>query len=209
MPVVVVDWESAHRHGEVWIAQHRLRHRIFVERLGWNVSTYHGLEYDAFDTPAAKYIVWLDADGEARGIVRLVPTTVPYMIHDVWPDWLASPLPHCREVWEATRFGCDHQLAPAQRRRAVLEMIAGCERFGIANGISSYLAVMPMWIFERILISAGCGLTMLAPPRTFDGDLVGVARVEISLAVLARVEAKLPQELSSANDTGVPYRTVA
>jgi N-acyl-L-homoserine lactone synthetase len=209
MPVVTVDWENAHRHGDIWISQHRLRHRIFVERLGWNLPTHRGLEYDAFDTPAAKYLVWVDGDREARGITRLVPTTVPYMIEKVWPDWPCTPLPHSDQVWEATRFGCDHRLPRRERRRVVLELIAGCQRFGIANGISALLAVMPIWIFERILVPAGCRLTMLAPARPIDGDVVGVAEVEVSLGVLARVDAKLQHAVTGGNDASSRCLSIA
>src|SRR5436190_10638472 len=57
MSTVCITWENAHLHGEAWISHHRLRYRIFVERQGWAVPTYNGLEYDEFDTPAARYIL--------------------------------------------------------------------------------------------------------------------------------------------------------
>ncbi len=60
MTVVSLSWETAHLHGETWISHHRLRHRLFVERQGWEIPTYRGMEYDEFDTPAAQYLLWVD-----------------------------------------------------------------------------------------------------------------------------------------------------
>src|SRR5688572_22902087 len=113
MPLVCLDWETAHLHGVAWISQHRLRHRLFVERQHWNVPTYKNLEYDQFDTPAAKYLLWLDWMGMARGVVRLVPTTQPYMVETLWPGLVRGSLPKSPSIWEASRFGCDRNLEPA------------------------------------------------------------------------------------------------
>jgi N-acyl-L-homoserine lactone synthetase len=209
MPIVTLDWETAHRYGDLWIEQHRLRHRIFVERRGWSLQTHSGLEFDRFDTPAAKYLVWIDGQGEARGVTRLVPTTVPYMVQTVWPDWLPSPLPQSPQIWEATRFGCDHQLSRLERRRAILELVGGCQRFGIANDISAYLAVMPIWIFERVLIPAGCHVRTLGPWRIIDGEKVGVAEIEVSFPVLARIESLLRKEPPLPSERRAVYPTVA
>jgi N-acyl-L-homoserine lactone synthetase len=104
MPIVYLDWETAHLHGEAWISHHRLRYRLFVERQQWNVPHVSGFEYDQFDTPAAKYVLWIDDNGQARGMTRLIPTTRPYMVQTLWPDLVDGEL-HCTPlVWEATRF---------------------------------------------------------------------------------------------------------
>ncbi len=51
----VLTWENAHFYGSALASQHRLRYRLFVERQGWDVPCYQGMEYDQFDTPAAVY----------------------------------------------------------------------------------------------------------------------------------------------------------
>jgi N-acyl-L-homoserine lactone synthetase len=89
-----ITWENSHLYGNALVSQHRLRHRVFVEREGYQVPTYHGLEYDQYDTPAAVYLVWRDEKGEARGISRLIPTERPYMIRDIWSDFVTARLCH-------------------------------------------------------------------------------------------------------------------
>ena len=71
MPVVTLNWESAHLHGRAWISHHRLRYRIFVERRGWRLSAHHGLEWDEYDNPRATYVLWVDEGGEVQATASL------------------------------------------------------------------------------------------------------------------------------------------
>lgn len=189
MPVMCLSWESAHLHGEAWISHHRLRHRIFVERQGWEVPEYNGLEYDQFDTPAARYVLWLDEHHEARGVTRLIPTTQPYMIQVLWPELIDGPLPRTPTIWEATRFGCDRDLDPPTRRRVIAELICGCQEFGIANGISKYVGVMPTAVFRHVIAAAGCPVTQLGPVRRMKDHDIAAAHIEVGPSTLARVRS--------------------
>jgi N-acyl-L-homoserine lactone synthetase len=167
LTVICINWENAHLYGEAWISHHRLRHRLFVERQGWDVPTVRGLEHDQFDTPAAQYLLWLDGKGETRGVARLLPTTRPYMVQRLWPDLVPGELPECDSVWEATRFGCDQALHPAMRRRAVAEILCAMQEYGLAHGIDRYLAVMAERLLKCVVVKAGCRVTVLGPQRLF------------------------------------------
>lgn len=191
MTIICLDWQSAHLHGEAWISHHRLRHRLFVARQGWRVPTYEDLEYDQFDTPAAKYLVWLDSRRQARGVVRLIPTTRPYMVEALWPELVAGALPHEPRIWEATRFGCDRDLEPALRRVVVSELICACQEFGLANGIDRYLGVMPLAVFKHVLAGAGCPLDYLGPSLKMGRHKIAAAYIEVSLSVLAAVRQRV------------------
>src|SRR5437870_2928884 len=144
MVTVSITWANAHQHGEAWISHHRLRYRMFVERQKWTVPSYNQIEYDEFDTPAATYILTVDEHYRTLGTMRLIPTTRPYMVESLWPALVDTELPHCDSVWEASRFCCDRDLDAASRRQVVAQSILGCLEFGIANGISKYLGVMPV-----------------------------------------------------------------
>ena len=166
MPVVCLNWETAHLHGEAWIAHHRLRHRLFVERQQWEVPAFRGLEYDEFDTPAAQYLVCLDGKLEIRGVARLLPTTRPYMVKTLWPELVPEELPESDAVWEVTRFGCDHNLEPKGRRRAVAEILCAMQEFGLQRGMDGYLVVTSRQLLKRVVVNAGCAVTVLGPERT-------------------------------------------
>ncbi len=165
MPVVCLNWETAHLHGETWISHHRLRHRLFVERQQWEVPAFQGLEFDQFDTPAAQYLVWIDGRGETRGVARLLPTTRPYMLKTLWPDLASGELPESDAVWEVTRFGCDQDLEPRVRRRAVAEILCAMQEFGLQRGMDGYLVVTPRRLLKSVVVNAGCAVTILGPER--------------------------------------------
>ncbi len=104
MSGVCLDWETAHVHGEAWISHHRLRHRLFVKRQNWEVPSYNSLEYGEFDTPAAKYLLWLDEKGQARATTRLIPTVFEGTLGDRFFH-LNDFLPRSRTIHEAKPDG--------------------------------------------------------------------------------------------------------
>lgn len=61
------------------------RHKVFVELLGWQLSTHDGLEQDQFDGPDTIYLFAQDEYGNIGGCARLLPTTQPYLLKDVFP----------------------------------------------------------------------------------------------------------------------------
>ncbi|MGJ4892613.1 acyl-homoserine-lactone synthase [Bradyrhizobium sp. HKCCYLRH3099] len=189
MRTVAVRWDNVHQHGEAWISHHRLRYRMFVERQGWSVPHYQRMEYDEFDTPAATYIVVVDERDQALGTARLIPTTRPYMVESLWPDLVDGLLPHADQVWEASRFGCDRALGAGGRRRVIGQLIQACQEFGVAHGITSYLGVMPPWVFQTVIAAHGCPVRPLGPALSLQGHAIEAAAIEVSAAVLARVRA--------------------
>lgn len=190
MSVLCLNWETVHLHGETWISHHRLRHRLFVERQGWEVPSVRGLEHDEFDTPSALYLVWKDEEGEVRGVARLLPTDRPYMVRKLWPDLVTDELPASAAVWEATRFGCDQSLANADRRRAVAELLCAMQEIGLANGIRLYLAVMPVRLLKAVVVRAGCRILVLGPPRMIGRFPTVAAYLTVSREVLTELRRR-------------------
>lgn len=88
---------------------HRLRKRVFCDRLGWPVPiTKEGLEVDQFDLPETIYLLSLNNLGKVVGSWRLLPTDGPTMIRDVWPEFLSTiSMPSSNTIWEASRFCVD------------------------------------------------------------------------------------------------------
>jgi N-acyl-L-homoserine lactone synthetase len=187
MRTIALNWETAHQHGEAWISHHRLRYRMFVERQRWNVPNYRQMEYDEFDTPAATYILIVDEQNQALGTARLIPTTRPYMVEALWPNLIDIELPHLPSIWEASRFGCDRDLDARSRRRVVARLIQGCQEFGVMNGISRYLGVMPPWIFKYVIAAHGCPVSPLGPKLRLQGHDIEAAFIDVSPSVLEAV----------------------
>ena len=59
-------------------AQHRLRYRSIIERQKWNVPNYCQMEFDQYDNPATKYLIYRDENYIARGVSRFcIDQTLP------------------------------------------------------------------------------------------------------------------------------------
>ena len=87
----------------------RLRKRIFVEELQWDVEIDGEYERDRYDTIDPAYLIWSSPDRSTLyGSMRLLPTTGPTLLYDVFrktfPDAADLVAPG---IWEATRTCVD------------------------------------------------------------------------------------------------------
>ena len=176
---LIVNWKTAGKHHRQWLQHHKLRHEIFVDRLGWEVGSHEGLEFDEFDTPAAEYVLCLDGKKNVVGVSRLMSTTQPYMIEKFWPDWIEGSLPKSDVIWEATRFGVSNNLSASDRADAIDAITQRIFKYGQENGIDEFLLVMPVFIYKRILIPRGYDLEIISSVRRVDQLNTAIARIRI------------------------------
>ena len=83
----------------------RLRDEVFHKRLGWDVLSQGGLERDKFDDMDPVYLIARANERRVDGCTRLLPTTGPYMLSDVFPQLLqGEDAPQDAFTWELSRF---------------------------------------------------------------------------------------------------------
>jgi acyl homoserine lactone synthase len=187
----LVSVETAHYFQDALAALHRFRYRHFIERIGWDVPNVKGMEYDQFDTPGAVYLLWRDLALQVRGMVRLLPTTRPYMIESLWPH-LAPPggAPKCDRIWENTRFAVDADLERDLREKITGELIAASLEFAIDNGVERYLVVSPTWVISRVLKRSGLACEVLKSTNELGRSPVTSAYIDANATSLADVRSK-------------------
>ncbi|WP_201415343.1 acyl-homoserine-lactone synthase [Mesorhizobium sp. J8] len=170
-------------------AMHRLRHRVFRERLDWDVRTTGGYETDRFDALKPHYLV-LRGDG-IDGCVRLLPTTGPTMLRDTFPVLLdGEAAPEDPRIWESSRFALD--LPPTAPKRAsgiavgTYMLFAGMIEFGLSRRLSRIVTVTDLRI-ERILRRADWPLRRLGDPRTIGNTRAVAGYLDVSATSLDAV----------------------
>lgn len=154
-------------------AMHRLRKEIYHERLNWDVSISGDHEIDKFDELNPLYLVSLDAAGRVQGAARLLPTTGPNTLSDVY-SWLlpdGGPI-ESAAIWEFSRF-CVNPAVDIVRACCPLnyvtgELLSGIVEVGMLVGLSDVVAVYDA-LFARLLKRANC-------PATQIGDVVRIGR---------------------------------
>ena len=87
-------------------AMFRNRALTFSERLGWDVTVRDGYERDEFDDANPLYLVSVDpSTNEYWGSLRLLPTTGPNMLRDVFPCLLdEGEYIESATIWESSRI---------------------------------------------------------------------------------------------------------
>ena len=184
--IEAITLETAHLLGDALPMMFRLRHKLFIERQDYKTPTLRGMEWDQYDTPAAVYLLWRDDAGAVRGVARLIPTTFPYMIKELWPNLVENTeLPARPDVWELSRMGVDRDLPAEQRRRAADELMCACAEFALHNGISAFLMVTHMHLIKAS-VAAGWQSEALGQPCRLGRFPVVAARTLISEEALAK-----------------------
>jgi len=154
--ILVIDALNKHLFEDVLDDMFKLRKRIFADRMGWDVTVRNGREIDEFDELDPAYIVCLNENYEVTGCARLLQTTGPHMLSDVFFDILDGEPPlRSVTVWESTRFCVDRdRLAKGTARNSVsyatCELMAGILEYGRDSGIADIITVIDP-VMDRIL----------------------------------------------------------
>ena len=171
---------------------HRLRFRIFKERLGWEVHAENGIERDRFDALEPVYLLHRGNDDRIQGCVRLLPSTGPTMLRDVFPQLLdGNRCPADLRIWESSRFALEP--SPALPRsesglaNATYELFAGMIEFGLSQSLVGIMTVTDVRM-ERILRRANWPLERLGNTRMIGTTEAVAGILNVSLDTLARVK---------------------
>jgi len=96
-------------------ATYRLRHRVFVESLGW-VTGCNGLECDEYDNGAI--ILGVSEGKVLRGTIRIVPPDRPFMLESVFRDLLTDhTLVKTADTVEVSRLAVDPDMTDRRQKR--------------------------------------------------------------------------------------------
>lgn len=175
------------------IEMHRLRYRVFKERLNWDVTVSGDMEIDEYDAWQPVYLLHCSRTGEVDGCVRLLPTTGPTMIRNTFPALLGpEPAPETPRIWEASRLAFDISFDSASMRAGAspptFEVMAALQEFGLDQGLSDIVAVIDARL-ERILRRVGVGWRRMSDPQWIGNSLAVAGYAEISHEILNRVRA--------------------
>jgi acyl homoserine lactone synthase len=168
MKIIVRSRAALLRDFELATGMHRLRGRVFKERLDWDVSVAGGLEIDQYDTFKPTYLLALE-QSEIVGCVRLLPTTGRNMLADTFPVLLdGHAAPNAVKIWESSRFCVDtkHVAVTAENglREATYLLFAAMIEWGQQLDLQAIATVTDLRM-ERLLRRAGWRLDRLGAPR--------------------------------------------
>ncbi|HVZ52174.1 MAG TPA: acyl-homoserine-lactone synthase [Pseudolabrys sp.] len=182
----VVSSANRHLYESTLNSYFRIRHDVFARERGWRaVERSDGLDIDAFDRDDTIHLIAIDGDRVVGG-QRLVPTTAPHMLSEIFPDLAdVKGIPVGPTVWEASRY-----FVVRERRsgRTDCTMLAGVQEFGLEEGITHYSAVIETWWLPR-LHEAGFIVRPLGLPTLIENQWAIAAEVEVRKSSRDRARA--------------------
>ncbi|TIM31636.1 MAG: GNAT family N-acetyltransferase [Mesorhizobium sp.] len=188
MRVISIAHSDYSKFPDLITGMHRLRYRVFRDRLNWDVSVSYDMEIDAYDALKPTYIMAVDDSTSVVGCARLLPTTGPTMLANTFPELLGSnPCPRSDKIFESSRFCVDtsaaDSVAATGLRDATFSLLAGILEWGLLKDQEAVVTVTDVR-FERILRRAGWPLERFAPPTQIDDTKALAGRLPISESAL-------------------------
>lgn len=161
------------------------RHRVFVERLGWQLEARDGFESDQFDRSDTIYVAVEDEQGRIAGCARLLPTTQPYLLSEVFPQLLngqCAPRDPC--IWELSRFAAMDFNQPLTKPLAqfsssiTAQLMRGAMACAAALGAERLITVSPVGI-ERLIRRLGLSAHRAGPAMRIGGHAIFACWIEV------------------------------
>jgi acyl-homoserine lactone synthase len=176
---------TSHRFpGNLIAAQHRLRYQEVIAKEDWsNIYVADEMEFDRYDNVATEYFIARNADGDVLGVARSYPTTIPYMLSDIFPFLASRELPSSHNVHEASRLVLDRSLLSKDARRPIVnELIVAYMERGMQRSIDAYVGFMLPRIWGSTFLRAGWDVEWLGPEIALPGtaDVVRAAWMPVS-----------------------------
>lgn len=186
---------------DVLRAMFAARKQVFIDLLGWDVPVLAGrFEIDQFDDEHAIYLVVTDAAGRHQASARLLPTTRPHILADLYAPLCDGAVPQGPGIYEVTRFCLDRHIDARARRVARDRLVMAIAEFGLAEGIHLYTGVAETGWLEQIL-AFGWRAWPLGAPLRIGGRRLG--------ALAIAIDRDTPRLLAEAGIGARPAQTPA
>jgi N-acyl-L-homoserine lactone synthetase len=188
----IVTKHNAERNVSNLYEMHRIRKAVFKDRLNWDVTVTGELEVDEYDALGPNYVLSMDRYGNLNGCVRLLPTTGPNMLRDIFPSFVTKgAVPRGERVWEASRFAANGNSTAAEAglSQTTYDLLIGVLKFGLSNGISAIACVVDVRM-ERVLRRAGWQIERLGPARRIGNTIAMAGQLEVSVPILRQLGAR-------------------
>lgn len=168
----------------------RPRHEIFVDRLGWKIQAFNGLERGQFDQPGTVYRIRCYALGEVITCPRMLQSDRPNLLKDVFPELVDGDIPYSPLIWEASRVAVDHRkeklLGIPPNWNLCGKLFCGIQEFAIFAGARNIVSVSDLRL-ERILKMGGWNPQRLGQAHLISGIDVCGEIFEVGPSALARI----------------------
>jgi N-acyl-L-homoserine lactone synthetase len=178
---------------------------VLMDRLGWDLESPDGLhEIDRYDGDDTLYLIVHQAQtGRHLGSVRLLPSTGPHLLGDVFAHLCADGVPMGPDVCEITRLVTSPGLNRAEALQVRRQLSIALFEHALEQGIARYTMVTHLpWLPS--LLSIGWDAEPLGMPHGEGVNAVAALQILINETTLHRLRGAwgLPGSVLP-NDIGI------
>jgi N-acyl-L-homoserine lactone synthetase len=120
-------------------------------------------------------LTWRDRDAVVRGLFRLIPTSMPYMLERCWPYMCQTrPLPKSHDVWELGRVCVDRFHDTSIRKLIVPALLTALQEFCESNGIEAVVGLTRRHLVDHYVPA---GVEWLGEASEIEGEQEAAFRI--------------------------------
>lgn len=187
--VHVITCANRHLYERELDEHHQIRHRIYIEELRWRGLTPRAdnREIDQFDIEDTVYLLGIE-EGRVVGGLRLLPTTGPHLIADVFSRFASERGVQRRpDIAEWTRiFVVPERREEHARSKIGSTVIASMIDYGLQEGLSGISVVMNTFWLPKFL-KYGWRVRPLGLPDVHDGEWLIAVLIDVTPEALAGI----------------------
>lgn len=193
--ILAIEGVDRHSQPDLFEQMFRMRAAVFSERLGWEVTVVEGREVDRFDAEDPLYLLCVDeVTLELKGAVRLLPTTGPNMLRDVFAVLVPGGSVESPRIWESSRFAINpaHSSGPVREdvnhfvNSTTIELLCGLVEAAQLAGVQHIVSVFDARM-ARIFRAADCPYETIGVPTRIGRTMTYAGLFEISDAMRRRL----------------------
>ncbi len=185
----IVTQENRRLYHRLLTQMHEQRKIVFIDQMRWALDECAGLEMDEFDRADAIYLIETKS-GRVVQSARLLPSTDPHLLSEVFADLCEGGVPRGASIWEASRFCPAPSVEKGKPRQELLfRMIAAILEAGLLFGIDQVTFVASAAL-RPLAMNAGWRVAALGPSRRSGRDRLTAFAANVDVAGLRAVRAR-------------------
>lgn len=199
----VVQAHQYDENHEILDEMFKVRAKVFKERLDWEVTVKDEREKDEFDELNPIYLLSVDEQNNLQGCLRLLPTTGPNMLRDVFSVLIPNGKIESPLIWESSRFCINPKIMNMHKSRSsalvnsvTIELLAGIAEVGFAAGLEFIVTVYDTRM-ARLLKRINCPADVIGGPIKIGKVMTYASLFEVSETMWQRLAGQIGLTKSS------------
>jgi acyl homoserine lactone synthase len=169
---------NAAEYGDLLVSQHKLRYKVFRQKLGWSIPDYEGMEFDQYDNLRTKYLVYVNASRHVLASLRIYPTSSPYMLEQLWPQLIS------KEILPKNKSIIDTSIVGNEKQAIIDQMIKGLLILSLEQGFTAIVGIMHPRLWRSVFVERGWDVELLGQPTEIQpNEIVVAGRINVNSTI--------------------------